>query len=309
MKILVLLRRNILGQNNYSEAKEAFLLQLQKENNWNLILRDYEDSKKQYNMLNFIISLGKKFLEFLYFLGGLGALFLQMLRWSFSRPFEIRRTLVQAKRTGWDSLPIISVISFFIGLIMALQTAYLMQRLGSEMYIASIVALSLVRELGPVLTALVVAGRVGASIAAEIGTMQVTEQIDALETLAYSPIKYLVVPRFLALILMLPLLTIYANTIGIFGGYAICVYKLGITSGMYLNITFDAIFSKDLFTGLAKSVVFGMVIAISSCYQGLKVAGSSEGVGRATTDAVVISFVLIITADCLFTALFYFIFL
>jgi phospholipid/cholesterol/gamma-HCH transport system permease protein len=256
----------------------------------------------------YIINLGQRLLDFLYFLGSLGILFLRMLRWSFIPPFEVRRTLIQAKRTGADSLPIISVISLFIGLILALQIAYLMQRLGSEMYIASIVALSIVRELGPVITALVVAGRVGAAIAAEIGTMQVTEQIDALETLAYSPIKYLVVPRFLALMLMLPLLTLYANAIGIFGGYAMCVYKLGITSGMYLSITFDAILYKDLFTGLFKSIFFGMIIALSSCYQGLKVTGGAEGVGRATTDAVVNSFILIIIADCFFTAIFYFIF-
>ena len=259
-------------------------------------------------MPNFITRLGQRSEAFIYFLGGLGLLFFRMLRWIFIPPFEIRRTLVQARRTGWDSLPIISVISLFIGLILALQTAYLMQRLGSEMYIASIVALSLVRELGPVITALVIAGRVGAAITAEIGTMQVTEQVDALRTLAYSPIKYLVVPRFLALMIMLPLLTLYANIIGILGGYAICVYKLGITSGMYLNITFDALHYKDLFTGLFKSIFFGMIVALSCCYQGLKVAGGAEGVGRATTEAVVNSFILIIIADCFFTAIFYFIF-
>ena len=158
------------------------------------------------------------------------------------------------------------------------------------------------------ITALVVAGRVGAAIAAEIGTMQVTEQIDALHTLAYSPIKYLVVPRFLALMLMLPLLTIYSDLIGIFGGYTICIYKLGITSGMYLNIAFDSLVYKDFFTGLLKSVTFGMIIAISSCYQGLSVSGGAEGVGRATTNAVVNSFILIIVADCFITAIFYFIF-
>ncbi|MFC1658217.1 MlaE family ABC transporter permease [Candidatus Omnitrophota bacterium] len=250
----------------------------------------------------------QKIADFIYFLGGTGTLFLRMLRWAFVPPLEIRRTLIQAKRAGTDSLPIISVISLFLGLILALQIAYLMQRLGSEMYIASIVALSLVRELGPVITALIVAGRVGASIAAEIGTMQVTEQVDALRTLAYSPIKYLVVPRFLALTFMLPLLTLYADAIGIFGGYSICVYKLGITSGMYLNITFDALLYKDLLTGLFKSFIFGMIIAISSCYQGLSVSGGAEGVGRATTEAVVNSFILIIMADCFFTAIFYFIF-
>ena len=259
-------------------------------------------------MLNLFINLGQKLIDFFYFLGGLGVLSLRMLRWMFTPPFEFRRTMIQVKRTGTDSLPIVSIISLFLGLILALQTAYLMQRLGSEMYIASIVALSIVRELGPVITALVIAGRVGAAIAAEIGTMQVTEQIDALQTLAYSPIKYLVVPRFFALMLILPLLTLYADALGIIGGYTVCVYKLGITPGMYLNITFDALVCKDLFTGLFKSFIFGMIIAITGCYQGLKVTGGAEGVGRATTNAVVNSFILIMIADCLITAIFYFIF-
>jgi len=259
-------------------------------------------------MLGLFIKLGEKTTNLLNFIGGPAVLFFRTLRWMFTPPLEFKRSLIQAKRTGTDSLVIVSVISLFIGMIMALQIAYLMQRLGSEMYIASIVALSIVRELGPVITALIIAGRVGAAIAAEIGTMQVTEQVDALHTLAYSPIKYLVVPRFVSLTLMLPLLTLYADAIGIFGGYAICVYKLGITSGMYLNITFNAILYKDLFTGLFKSIFFGMIIAMSSCYQGLNVTGGAEGVGRVTTNAVVNSFVMIIVADCIFTAIFYFVF-
>ena len=130
----------------------------------------------------------------------------------------------------------------------------------AERHVDKMNVLALVRELGPVITALVVAGRVGAAIAAEIGTMQVTEQIDALRALAYSPIKYLVVPRFLALIFMLPLLTVYADAIGIFGGFMLGVYKLDITRGMYLNITFEAVLYKDLFIGLFKSLIFGIII-------------------------------------------------
>jgi len=149
---------------------------------------------------------------------------------------------------------------------------------------------------------------VGAAITAEIGSMQVTEQIDALQTLSVSPIKYLVVPRLVALALMLPLLTLYADIIGIFGGYLICVYKLGISSTIYTKMTFDALLFKDLFTGLGKTIVFGMVIALVSCYEGFNVQGGSEGVGRATMKAVVTSFILIIATDCFFTALFYFIF-
>jgi phospholipid/cholesterol/gamma-HCH transport system permease protein len=260
-------------------------------------------------MLNkFFISIGRNIITMLYFIGGLSNLASQTFYWLFVPPFKRMRVMDQAKRTGFDSLPIVTLIGLFIGMILALQTAVLMQRLGSEMYIASIVALSLVRELGPVITALIVAGRVGAAITAEIGSMQVTEQVDALEAFATNPIQYLVVPRFIALSLMLPVLTLYANIVGIFGGYILCVYKLGISSSMYISITADALLYKDLFTGLAKTVFFGMIIAFVSCYEGFNVEGGAEGVGSATRQAVVASFILIITADCFFTALFYFIF-
>jgi phospholipid/cholesterol/gamma-HCH transport system permease protein len=257
---------------------------------------------------SFFINLGRKVLVLLQFLGGLSNLISQSFYWLFIPPLKNRRILEQAKRAGLDSLPIVSLIGLFIGMIFAFQTAYLMQRLGSEMYIASIVALSLVRELGPVITSLVVAGRVGAAITAEIGSMQVTEQIDALEAMATNPVKYLVVPRLLALSLMLPILTLYADIVGILGGWLICVYKLGIPSRLYMNITFEALRFKDLFTGLSKTIFFGMIIAFVSCYEGFNVEGGAEGVGRATTRSVVWSFILIIAADCFFTALFYFIF-
>jgi len=149
---------------------------------------------------------------------------------------------------------------------------------------------------------------VGAAITAEIGSMRVTEQIDALETLGTNPIQYLVVPRFLALSLMLPILTLYSDIIGILGGWLICAHKLAISSSMYLHISFDALFFKDLFTGLVKTIFFGMIIALVSCYHGFNVEGGAEGVGKATRNSVVTSFVLIITCDCFFTALFYFIF-
>jgi phospholipid/cholesterol/gamma-HCH transport system permease protein len=260
-------------------------------------------------MINqFFINLGKKTLTFCYFLGGLTNLAAQTIYLTFKPPLQKDKIVEQAKKAGYDSFPIVSLVSLFIGFIFALQTAYFMQRIGSEMYIASMVALSLVRELGPVITALVVAGRVGASITAELGSMQVTEQIDALETLATNPIKYLIVPRFLALSIMVPILTLYADAIGIFGSYLICVYKLGITSSMYMQVTFDALLYKDLLTGLLKTIFFGMIIAFVSCYEGFNVEGGAEGVGRATTRSVVITFILIIVADCFFTALFYFIF-
>jgi phospholipid/cholesterol/gamma-HCH transport system permease protein len=249
-----------------------------------------------------------RFRNLIFFIGGLTNLALQSIYWAFVPAYNRRRIFEQANKAGVDSLWIASLIAFFIGVIMAFQISYLMIRFGAEMYIASVVSLSIVRELGPVITALVVAGRVGAAITAELGSMQVTEQIDALETLAANPVKYLVVPRLVALALVLPLLTLYADIVGVLGGWAICVLKLGISSRLYLNVTFDSLMYKDIFTGLAKTVFFGMIIAWVSCYEAFNVSGGAEGVGKATTRSVVTSFILIIICDCFFTALFYFIF-
>jgi len=210
-------------------------------------------------------------------------------------------------RIGVQSLPIVSLISLFTGMVLALQSAYQMQKISAEMYIASLVALSMTRELGPVLTALIVAGRCGASITAELGTMKVTEQIDALQTMATNPTSYLVVPRFWAMLLMLPVLTIYSVIIGIAGGYVIGRYKLHIAHHMYHKMTFQPLHNKDLYSGLLKSVVFAIIICIIACYEGLNAKEGAEGVGKATTSSVVRSFILIIAADCVITALLYFI--
>ena len=153
-------------------------------------------------------------------------------------------------------------------MIMALQMAYLMLQMSAEIYIPNVVAVSLTRELAPVLTALVVAGRIGAGITAEIGSMVVTEQVDALKAFAVNPIKFLVVPRFWALVIMLPVLTVFADLIGIFGGFVICVSKLGINATLFVNMVIEALMVKDVVTGLIKSVFFGMIIALVGCYQG-----------------------------------------
>ena len=226
----------------------------------------------------------------------------------FVMPFRRKEFVVQLYKIGVLSFPIVLLVSLFTGMVLALQSAYQLTKMNAQIYISSLVALSIVRELGPVLTALVVAGRVGASITAELGTMKVTEQIDALETLAANPVKYLVVPRFLALCLMLPILTIYADFFGIIGGYIIGVYKLLIGSTIYIKMTYDPLMFKDVFTGLFKSFIFAIIICIVSCYEGFRTEGGAEGVGKATTLSVVTSFILIIAADCLFTALFYFVF-
>lgn len=249
-----------------------------------------------------------RFLVFLKYSGGIWTLLIETVFWAFLPPLRKKQVLDQMDKIGVSSLPIVVLTSLFTGMVLALQSAYQMQKMSAEIYIASLVSLSMLRELGPVLTALVVAGRVGAAITAELGTMKVTEQVDALETLATNPIKYLVVPRFIALFFMLPLLTVYADFIGIFGGYLVGVGKLGIGSNLYMRMTFDPLVLKDFFTGLIKSFAFAVIICIVACFQGLNTEGGAEGVGRATTLSVVSSFILIIAADCFFTALFYFAF-
>jgi phospholipid/cholesterol/gamma-HCH transport system permease protein len=186
--------------------------------------------------------------------------------------------------------------------------AYMMLKLSAEIYIPNVIAVSLTRELGPVLTALIVAGRVGAGITAEIGSMVVTEQVDALKAFAANPIRYLAVPRFLALAVMLPVLTIFAVLVGIYGGFLICNFKLSISSHMYWTMVLDSLTIKDIMTGLTKTVFFGMIIATIGCFEGLNVKGGADGVGQATTLSVVRSFILIIIFDCLFTFIFYFLF-
>ena len=257
-------------------------------------------------MRNLAMLIGKRFVEFVRYAGGTSILLGETLFWIPMPPLRRRQIIEQMSKIGVDSLPIVSLISLFTGMVLALQSAYQMQKLSAEMYIASLVAVSMTRELGPVLTALIVAGRIGASITAEVGTMKVTEQIDALETLATNPVKYLVVPRFLALVIMIPLLTLYADAIGGLGGYLIGVYKLNISHAMYMKMSWKALKYKDIYTGLIKSIFFGVIICIIACFEGMKAEGGAEGVGKATTASVVTSFILIIASDCFFTALFYF---
>lgn len=207
---------------------------------------------------------------------------------------------------GLHSAAIVFFVNFFTGIVLAMQSAYQLQKMGALLYVASLVAVSLCRELSPVLTALVVAGRAGSAIAAELGTMKVSEQIEAVDTMAIDPVRFLAVPRFLALMLMLPVLTIMGDLSGIFGGFLIGVKSLNINPDLYMQTTFKYLEIKDIYTGLIKSFVFAGIIALIACYEGLHTEGGAEGVGRATTRSVVISFILIILADCVVTAFFYF---
>jgi phospholipid/cholesterol/gamma-HCH transport system permease protein len=249
----------------------------------------------------------RKIARFFTYLGGITVLFVQTIFWMFAPRMRKWQVLEQMNNIGVASFPIVLLISFFTGMVLALQSAYQMQKVSAEMYIASLVSLSITRELGPVLTALIIAGRCGASISAELGTMKVTEQVDALESMSANPVQYLVVPRFLAMLVMVPLLTIYADFFGILGGYVIGVGKLNITSAMYMKMTWEPLAVKDVLTGIIKSVSFAMIISLISCFEGLNSKEGAEGVGMATTSSVVRSFILIIIADCFFTALFYFI--
>jgi len=256
-------------------------------------------------MSNILVQIGEPLVHFVRYIGQLTLLLGQTLYWCFIPPFKGERFLIQAKHIGPGSFFISNLVAFFIGMIIALQMAYQMVKLSAEIYVPNIVAVSITRELAPVLTALIVAGRVGASITAEIGTMNVTEQVDALKAFGVNPVKFLVVPRFLAMLVMLPLLTVFADLIGIFGGYVICVSKLSISTAMFLNMVDNSLVVKDVIVGLVKTLFFGVIIVMVGCQEGLHVKGGAEGVGKSTTVSVVTSFIFIIALDGFLAVLFY----
>ena len=232
------------------------------------------------------------------------------MRWALVKPFQgkplrLRAAIAQMDEVGVKSIPIVALVSFVIGIILVLQTAYQLEKFGAVTYAASLAAVALTREMAPLLTAIVLAGRVSAAFTAELGTMLVTEEIMALEVMAISPISYLVVPRFLAMIVMLPCLTVLADAIGMIGGYVVGTSAIGIRSAVYIQSTIDSLLMKDILSGLIKSFVFAIIIAMVGCYMAFVVRGGAEGVGRSTMISVVTSLISIILADCLFTTIFY----
>jgi phospholipid/cholesterol/gamma-HCH transport system permease protein len=229
----------------------------------------------------------------------------KVFSWIFRPPLDVRNLLKQIEEVGIKSIPVVLITGAFTGMVLALQSYTGFKRFNAEAFVGTVVALSMTRELGPVLSGLMVSGRVGSAMAAELGTMQVTEQIDALYTLATNPIKYLIVPRFLAAVVIMPILTLFADVVGILGGYLVSVNLLGSNPTIYIRRTFDYLDLEDIYTGLLKSVVFGMIIAIIGCYQGFHTEGGAEGVGKATTKAVVMSSLLILIANYFITALFF----
>jgi phospholipid/cholesterol/gamma-HCH transport system permease protein len=220
-------------------------------------------------------------------------------------PYEVGLWVRQMEQIGVRSLGVAGVTTIFTGMVLALQTAYSLPALGIKYYIGSVVAKSLVRELGPVLTALIVGGRIGAGMTAEIGTMKVTEQIDALRSMAADPVKKLVVPKLVATLVMLPALTVIGDALGILGGLIVAVAQLDLAPGLYVNDVLDSLTLADVASGVGKSFFFGYFITIVGCYNGLTTRGGADGVGRATTNTVVLAAILVLVSDFFLTKLFY----
>jgi phospholipid/cholesterol/gamma-HCH transport system permease protein len=220
------------------------------------------------------------------------------------RGIEWRALLQQLEQIGWRSLTLVNLTALFTGMVLALQMGVFLTKFGAKIYISRIVGLSIIRELGPVLTALMIGGRVGAGIAAELGSMAVTEQIDAVRALGADPVRKLIVPRLLALLVMLPVLTIVADCLGVIGGYLISVGELRVDSDYYFNSLVQWLTFGDIFSGLGKSVFFAYFIGIIACHNGVSVTGGADGVGRATTQTVVAASVTVLVSDFFLTKLF-----
>jgi phospholipid/cholesterol/gamma-HCH transport system permease protein len=256
-------------------------------------------------ILNPVAALGRGVLGALQATGALVLFALQGISHLFRPPFYGRLFLRHVIEIGYFSLPVVAMTAIFTGMVLALQTYTGFARFNAEGAVANVVVLSITRELGPVIAGLMVAGRIGASFAAEIGTMRVTDQIDALTTLSTNPMKYLVAPRLLAGTVALPFLVLIADILGVMGGWLIGTAKLGFSSAGYLRATLDFMQTMDVVSGLVKAAVFGFLIALMGCWCGYNSKGGAQGVGAATTSAVVISSILILALDYIITEMFF----
>ena len=256
-------------------------------------------------MIGLFRSLGVGVLRLCQMTGSVALFITLALRWSITPPFYGKQILKQIIDIGYYSLPVVGLTTLFSGMVLALQSYTGFARFSAEDTVATVVVLSVTRELGPVLAGLMVAGRIGASIAAEIGTMRVTDQIDALETLSTRPMQYLVGPRIIAGTICLPILVLIGDIIGVFGGYLIGIYKLDFNSAIYLSRTLEFLELSDVILGLIKAAVFGFIIGLMGCYHGYNSGRGAEGVGKATTNAVVSASILILIANYTVTALFF----
>lgn len=254
-------------------------------------------------IINFLAAIGRVIISFTQAAGRLGLFVFDIISQLFRPPWYWHQLGQQIIHIGYFSLPVVGLTAIFTGMVLALQSYTGFSRFSAEGAVATVVVLSMTRELGPVLAGLMVAGRIGAAMAAEIGTMRVTEQIDALTTLSANPIQYLIVPRVIAGITMLPLLVLVADIIGVMGGYLVSTWQLGFNPGNYLQQTFKYLHTKDVASGLIKAAVFGGIISLMGCYHGYNSGRGAEGVGRATTNAVVSASILILLMNYALTAL------
>jgi phospholipid/cholesterol/gamma-HCH transport system permease protein len=254
--------------------------------------------------LRFVDRFGRKGSQIVDYVGGLFQMVGQAMVACVTRPFYSVEMVNQMDELGVKSVAITGITAFVTGGVLALQTAYSLEAFGGKNFVGRIVSLSLVRELGPILTALMVAGRVGSGITAELGSMTVTEQVDALRAMAVSPIRRLVVPRTLAVLLMMPVLTAIADLLGILGGMGIAVLEIRMTAQDYITSIWQQLAISDIFSGLGKTLFFGLEIAAVGCYNGLQVEGGAAAVGRATTRTVVLASISILVSDFFLTKLF-----
>ena len=239
------------------------------------------------------------------FFGGVSLLGVNAIGLSFKKPFQAREVVRQMYLVGVKSLAIVTITSVFVGMVLALQFGYGLARFGAKLYVAKLVALGLFREMGPVLTSLLVGGKVGAGITAEIGSMSVTEQVDAIRALGANPIKKLVVPRLIATTLMMPLLAVYADVIGLGGGLTIVAGDLGVSPSFYFQSIGEAVVIGDVLHGVTKCLFFGFAIGLIGCYQGIRTTGGTEGVGQSTTVTVVMIAITILISDFFLTRIYF----
>ena len=255
--------------------------------------------------MNFLQPIGHVVLSALGTIGRLTIFTLNGISHCVRPPFYPRIMIRQMIEIGFYSLPVVGLTGVFAGMVLALQSYTGFARFSAEGAIANVVVLSITRELGPVLAGLMVAGRIGAAMAAEVGTMRVTEQIDALTTLSTNPMKYLVAPRLIAGVAMMPFLVLVADIIGVFGGYLIAVYKLGFNPSIYLQNTLSFLEPMDVYSGLVKAAVFGFIVTLMGCYHGYHSGRGAQGVGTATTNAVVSAAILILCFNYVLTVIFF----
>lgn len=253
-------------------------------------------------MIRLFEFIGKPFIIVLEESGRIILFLISTIMWMLRPPFRFRVITKQMEFVGVNSLMVVLITGAFTGMVLALQSYHAFKMFGGESLVGATVALSMTRELGPVFTALMVTGRAGSAMAAELGTMKVTEQIDALQTMSVSPIQFLVLPRVIAGIIMLPFLTVISDFIGVVGGYFIGVEVLKINSGIFMSKIFEMVDLEDIFNGLIKSACFGLILSIIGCYKGLYTTGGAEGVGKATTQSVVFSSIAIFISDYFLTA-------